>query len=112
MKSDNSVKQVGPEQIEPAQAEPIQPDPDQRAAVSEQQEEIVQAARFVVKSERLNLRNGPGHQFGVVDVLQRGTVVEVHALPLGVEVPGWELVSTGDSLIGWVARPFIETVEE
>ena len=71
-----------------------------------------QSNRFVVKSERLNLRNGPGRQFGVVDILQRGTVVVVQELPLGVEVPGWELVFAGDSLIGWVARPFIEAVEE
>lgn len=59
----------------------------------------------------LNLREGPGFGFEVLTILERGTLVLVLDLPMGVKVPGWELVNTGERT-GWVSDRFLRPMME
>lgn len=61
----------------------------------------------VVCSDRgLNLRAGPALSYEAMEVLPDGAEVIVLGLPMGVEVPGWRLVFTGEKT-GWVQSRFL-----
>jgi len=55
----------------------------------------------------LNLRNGPGPGYGVLEVLSSGAPVTVLPLPYGVEVKGWALVMSESGTRGWVMTKFL-----
>ncbi len=62
----------------------------------------------------LNLRDGPGLQFNVLEELPDGASLTVLQLPEGAEVPGYALVRyTGGEggqdwpLVGWVNTDFV-----
>ena len=60
----------------------------------------------------LRLRQGPGKQYPVIEVLEDGTLAAKLDLPLAVEVPGWALVFVSQERIGWVACSYIQEVKE
>lgn len=62
----------------------------------------------------LNLRDGPGLQFNVLEEIPDGATLTVLPLPEGAEVPGYALVRyTGGEggqdwpLVGWVNTDFV-----
>jgi len=61
----------------------------------------------VVRSPKgLNLRAGPALSYEVLEVLPDGAGVTALDLPMGVEVPGWRLVSAGKTA-GWCQSRFL-----
>lgn len=65
---------------------------------------------IVTAAKGLNLREGPGFGFEVLTILESGTLVLALDLPMGVKVPGWELVDTIDRT-GWVSSRFLRLLE-
>lgn len=63
----------------------------------------------VSSANGLNLREGPGVGFPVVEVLPEAAVLAVQPLPCGTEVPGWALVHTGVRA-GWVDVRYIQAL--
>ncbi len=57
-----------------------------------------------VDTSYLNLRSGPGTQYEVLDVLRRGTVVEL----TGNQVDYWVEVITPDGTVGWVSNNYLD----
>ncbi len=62
----------------------------------------------------LNLRDGPGLRFNVLDEIPNGATLTVLPLPEGAEVPGYALVRyTGGEdgqdwpLVGWINTNFV-----
>lgn len=64
---------------------------------------------MVVPASGLNLREGPGVNFPVAEVLPEAAVLAVQPLPCGAEVPGWALVHTG-ARTGWVDSRYIQAL--
>lgn len=64
---------------------------------------------MVVPASGLNLREGPGVNFPVVEVLPEAAVLAVQPLPCGAEVIGWALVHTG-ARTGWVDSRYIQAL--
>ena len=59
----------------------------------------------------LNLRDGPGKAFNILDVVPNGAHLAVLLLPEGAEVPGYALVryegGKDGPLVGWVNTDFV-----
>lgn len=66
---------------------------------------------IVTAKNGLNLREGPGKDFGVVSVLKCDAKLAVLTLPGKLEVPGWVPVKSGKN-VGWVNDKFIEICHE
>ena len=64
---------------------------------------------LVTAPNGLNVREGPGFGFRVLDTAACGTLLPLLDLPLGVTVPGWELVDTGKCR-GWVSSRHLRVV--
>ena len=85
-----------------------------QGTVEETTEELIALGCRIVppqSAKGVNLRPGPGTQFGVLQILEAGHVVGVLELPLGVKVPGWVLATAGDDLIGWLDSRYVQPVE-
>lgn len=61
----------------------------------------------VASTVDLNLRAGPGLNFGVLEVLPDGDPVQVCPLPYGVAVPGWALIVSNSGTKGWAMTEFL-----
>ena len=57
-----------------------------------------------VDTSYLNMRSGPGTQYEVIDVLPRGTVVEM----TGNQVDYWVEVITPSGQVGWVSNGYLQ----
>lgn len=51
----------------------------------------------------LNIRSGPGTQYAVMEVLPKGTIVEVI-----IDQNGWSHVEVNDKLMGWVSSKYLK----
>jgi len=105
-----SVEDVTP--VAPVVASVITPDPVQIPALERVEaapvEETTPTTRDLrtVAGSRVNMRAGPGTNFGVVDSLVQGTWTEV----LEVDTSGWARirdVDTGQE--GWMAERFLQS---
>jgi len=77
----------------------------QPAASSLSVAQLPEVAQAAVKSEQLNMRQGPGPDYRVLKVLQRGDTVSVRALN---KAQDWALVVTSDGKPGWVYLEYLE----
>ncbi len=66
----------------------------------------ISSGKVTVTSPLLNVRSGPGMNFGVVSQVRQGTALEVHG-----NAPGWLYVRLPSGNFGWVSRQFTSTVE-
>lgn len=66
---------------------------------------------IVTASKGLNLRAGPGFGFDVLRVVEAGTLLLVLDLPMGVKVPGWALIWSGETA-GWVSDKHLRLLTE
>lgn len=59
-----------------------------------------------VAGSRVNMRAGPGTNYGVVETLTRGTVTEV----LSLSDNGWAQIKTYEGQIGWMSAEFLTKI--
>jgi len=62
-------------------------------------------ATATVDTSYLNMRSGPGTQYDVVEVLERGMVVEL----TGNQYDYWVEVIAPSGLVGWVSNAYLDT---
>ena len=89
-----------------------QPPPQDEAVVDAIVAEVAQKTVFVqdlrqVTAERVNMREGPGTNYAVMDRLIQGTEAEV----LETDAAGWARVRVLETgLSGWVSAEFLGTI--
>jgi len=59
------------------------------------------ASSVTVIAPALNVREGPGHDYNIIAVVQQGTTLPVHAA-----APGWLYVQTPTGQFGWIDQQF------
>ncbi|PWH14093.1 MAG: hypothetical protein DDG58_13090 [Ardenticatenia bacterium] len=67
--------------------------------------QLAEVAQATVKSEQLNMRQGPGPDYRVLRTLQRGDKLSIRALNRARD---WALVVTGEGKPGWVYLEYLD----
>jgi uncharacterized protein YgiM (DUF1202 family) len=82
------------------------------SAVAQDTETFVPGDAVVVFDGTLNLREAPGLDADVIEVLADGTALTVLDGPQGADAIPWYQVSTADETTGWVSGEFITAAND
>lgn len=63
--------------------------------------------RGEVNANKLNVRKGPGLDYGIVDILNKGEYIKVYA-----KIEDWYLIQTKDDVFGCVNSKYIKNAQE
>lgn len=104
---DKSTESAAVQTAEARAADAEQARADAEAALEAMQEANAGVIAVVDSPENLNLREGPGKEFPVLEVLPDGASLVVCPLPHHAAVPGWALVVSESGTTGWVMTDYL-----